>query len=113
MRRSVGITLILALVCGASRVAYAAEASVNFGPYNSTFLEGGIGLSRPLSSDAPVLAAHAPWSITGWVSVARERSGTVVVAAIGDPEGKACRCLVLQDGHLMLALSEARPLHGR
>ena len=40
----------------------------NSGPYNLTFLEGGVGLNRPLAADDPTPAANASWSIT--VSIA-------------------------------------------
>lgn len=80
------------------------RAETNFGPYNVTILEGGVGLERPLNADTPLLAAKARWSITGWINLARERTGTIVVAAIGESTGTACRCLVLQDGRLALAL---------
>ena len=80
------------------------RAETNFGPYNVTFLEGGVGLERPLSPDATVLAAKGRWSMTGWVNLARERSGTIVIAALGDSSGASCRCLLLQDGRPALAL---------
>jgi hypothetical protein len=80
------------------------HAENNYGPYNVTFLEGGVGLERSLSADAPVLAPRAPWSMTGWVNVARERTGTIVVAAIAESSTASCRCLLLQDGRLALAL---------
>jgi hypothetical protein len=82
--------------------ADAADVRANFGPYNATFLEGGVGLSRPLTADAPLLAARAPWSMDGWVRVARERTETIVIAAVGDPSPATCRCLLLQNGRLAL-----------
>src|ERR1700722_20427779 len=57
--------------------------TANLGPYNVTFLEGGVGLGRPLSATGPA-AAGAPWSITGWLRTAHRQSGEVIVAAIGD-----------------------------
>ena len=55
----------------------------NFGPYNVNFLEGGVGLNRPLSDEAAPLAAGAPWTICGWLRSARRQPGNVIVAAIG------------------------------
>ena len=52
-----GVPICPALSAVASTLAPAA----NFGPYNVSFLEGGIGLSRPLSVDAALLTAQAPW----------------------------------------------------
>jgi hypothetical protein len=71
---------------------------LNVGPYNLSFLEGGIGLSRPLAPDAALLAPGAPWSMTGWVKIARVQPGMVVVAAVGDAAGVAWRGLSLSDG---------------
>jgi len=107
---SVIARLAIALACIAPGFAGAADGHANFGPYNATFLEGGVGLSRPLPAEAPILAVRAPWSITGWVRVARERAGTLVVAGIGDPSTAACRCLLLQDGRLALAVGSSQRL---
>lgn len=102
--------LALAALMLAASAAGAPDPRASFGPYNTTFLEGGVGLARPLSVDAPLLPAGAPWSMTGWMSLGRERSGTVVLAAIGDPAGASCRCLLLQDGRLALGLGGSRRL---
>jgi len=42
----------------------------NFGPYNATFLQGGVGLSSPLSSASPVLrpGALATSFLAGWLA---------------------------------------------
>jgi Concanavalin A-like lectin/glucanases superfamily len=74
----------------------------NSGPYNLTFLEGGIGMSRPLAADNPTLPANASWSITGWVRPTLGQSGDVVVAAVGDTTITSCRCLMLHDGKLQI-----------
>jgi Glycosyl hydrolase 2 galactose-binding domain-like/Exo-beta-D-glucosaminidase Ig-fold domain/Concanavalin A-like lectin/glucanases superfamily/Glycosyl hydrolases family 2/Glycosyl hydrolases family 2, TIM barrel domain len=108
LRFSVAVRASLALLCLTSIPAGAADPRANFGPYNSTFLEGGVGFSRPLSADAAILTARAPWSMTGWVNLARERTGTVVLAAVGEVASTACRCLLLQDGHLALGVGDAR-----
>jgi hypothetical protein len=74
----------------------------NSGPYNLTFLEGGIGMSRPLAADNPTLAADASWSITGWLRPTIGQSGDVIVAAVGDTDITSCRCLMLHDGKLQI-----------
>jgi len=56
----------------------------NFGPYNASFLAGGVGLSNPLASDAPLLAAGAPWSISGWLRADRSTDEPMIIAALGD-----------------------------
>jgi hypothetical protein len=94
------ICLLLALCASSIRAATTAPDPLSgFGPYNVTILEGGVGLSQPLDANAPVLPADARWSITGWVNLARERAGPIVIAAIGD------RYLGLQDGKPTLAVA--------
>ncbi|MEP7246312.1 MAG: LamG-like jellyroll fold domain-containing protein [Gammaproteobacteria bacterium] len=82
----------------AAQAAGSDDSRVNFGSYNSTFLEGGVELARPLSAGAHLLAPGAPWTMTGWVYLNRKPSGAVVIAAIGGRAADGpCRCLVLQD----------------
>jgi hypothetical protein len=42
----------------------------NQGPYNDSFLEGGIGVSRPLIAGSG-LAGGAAWSLSGWYEAKR------------------------------------------
>ena len=53
------------------------------GPYNLTLLQGGIGMTRALPADTPLLHAGAPWSITSWVKVDVPQDGPVILAAFG------------------------------
>ena len=68
------------------------------GPYNARFLEGSIGIERALPADTPVLAANAPFTISGWVHPARRQPGSVPLISVGAPGTDQCRCLFLQDG---------------
>lgn len=79
-RHSVPLAFLL-LMAG---TVTAAEPAANWGPYNVTALEGGIGLERVLASSG-IGAAGAPWSITGWLRAMRLQSGAVIVAAVGEP----------------------------
>ena len=90
------VVLVACVVSAATAIA--ADPAANTGPYNLTFLQGGIGLSRPLASDNPTLPGNAPWSIAGWLRPTLGQSGDVVVAAVGDTTPDTCRCLVLHDG---------------
>ena len=90
--------LMLALVLVAPLHAETMPGDANFGPYHASFLEGGVGLSRPLSAAAAPLAAGAPWSLSGWIRIERSEGGRRVIAALGEPGSPACRCLVLSDG---------------
>ncbi len=109
--------VLLALICSFSFGSPASNPvlqslSSNLGPYNLEFLQGGVGLSRPLATDSPLLRADAPWSITGWIRASRQ-PGTVVLAALGEPAGDTCRCLVLEDGELGLWAGQGGVLRTR
>jgi hypothetical protein len=83
----------------------------NFGPYNATFLAGGVGLANPLAPDSPVLQAGAAWSMSGWLRADRSSDAPMIVAALGDAAPAACRCLMLRHGELMLQLGVDASLH--
>ena len=70
---------------GVATAAVAANPDVtnNLGPYNLAFLEGGVGLTRPLAADSPALAANGSWSISGWLRPTLAQSGDVIIAAVG------------------------------
>ncbi len=103
--------LCLAICTGlAPALAAPPQGTQNFGPYNSTFLEGGIGQSRPLADDSSVLAADAQWSLSGWIRLTLPLEGTVVIGGIGAPASDECRCLSLQDGKLALSLGGGKQL---
>lgn len=75
------------------------------GPYNATFLAGGIGLKRPLPGTAPLLRPGAAWSISAWVRPALHQPGTVILGGFGTVRGAHCDCLALADGRVQLHLS--------
>jgi hypothetical protein len=116
-RRRGPVSLLLGLLC--VPFAYsAAEAQTpqpaalsNFGPYNATFLAGGIGLNVALSADAPVLAAGAPWSVSGWLRSARASGASLTVVALGDPHSRDCRRLLLDQSRLQLQVGSDVVLH--
>lgn len=93
--------VLIACAWGATS-AFAASPADDSGPYNLTFLEGGIGMSRPLAADNPTLPANASWSITGWLRPMLVQPGDVVIAAVGDTTISSCRCLMLHDGKLQI-----------
>jgi hypothetical protein len=80
------------------------EVSANRGPYNLTFLEGGVGVVRPLAAGSGVVDASSPWSMTGWMRPGRVEPGEVIVAAVGDsaggPQAEGWRGFYLSDGEL-------------
>src|ERR1700761_6572005 len=84
----------------------ASAAPDNFGPYNATFLSGGVGLVKQTA----VLEANAPWSLAGWLRIERITPGQIVVAVNGDPPPGAGHALMLDDGKLALRLDAATTL---
>ena len=72
----------------------------NFGPYNLSILEGGVGVVRPLPTDATLLNAGTPWSLVGWLRNSRRQPGEVIVSAIGNVSGGNWRGIALSDGTL-------------
>jgi len=95
---SFGVALLLLSVgqlAAQTRPAQQLAPDANFGPYNTTFLAGGIGLSNPLASDAPLLKAGAAWSMSGWLQADRSSDAPMIVAALGDAAAipaDACCC---------------------
>jgi hypothetical protein len=87
----------------------ASAPTANLGPYNVNFLDGGVGLARPLPEAWPG-APGAPWSITGWLRTAHLQTGEVIVAAIGDVAGGEWRGLALVDGALSFIVAPANTL---
>ncbi len=85
-------------------VASAAPPVENTGPYNARFLEGGIGIERPLPADAPVLAAGAAFTFSAWVRPTAIQSGVATLIALGETTPSGCRCLVLDDGRPAVVL---------
>jgi glycosyl hydrolase family 2/Ig-like domain-containing protein/concanavalin A-like lectin/glucanase superfamily protein len=98
--RACGAVFLYGLI-GAPWLAAAQESpSDNRGPYNNTFLEGGVGVARPLR-EGPEFAAGSAWSFSGWVSPVRRQQGSVVIAALGGVSHEpAWRGLLLADGVL-------------
>ncbi len=101
-----GLLLVWAVVAADS-----AGPSANLGPYNATFLAGGVGLRQSLPADASLLRAGAEWSMTGWVRVDHWPSGAAIIAALGEGTASSCRCLLLDGEHIELQLSPELALH--
>jgi len=91
-------------------------ASPNVGPYNDTFLEGGIGVSRTLPAITRAVAANGSWSLSGWINPVRAESGAVILAAMGDSRGGAGAAgwhgLYVADGEICASLAEGTTLCG-
>jgi hypothetical protein len=68
-----------------------------YGPYSGTFLEGGIGLSKPLREHEPLAEAQQDWSLTLWFKTA-ETAQTALLAGVGGPAETYPRYLALRDG---------------
>ena len=97
-------TLVLLLVAVAVQ-AEPPDAGAVTGPYNATFLSGGVGISQRLPAGTPMLGASASWSIGGWVRIDHWPSGPAIIAALGDGSASGCRCLLLDHGQIALRLT--------
>lgn len=91
-----------AMLAGAALIAFAAAQAAepdNAGPYNASFLAGGIGIDRPLNGGDALVRAGAPLTLSAWVKPDLAQQGLVPLIAFGDPAGD-CRCLGLRGGAL-------------
>ncbi|HTU50705.1 MAG TPA: LamG-like jellyroll fold domain-containing protein, partial [Acidobacteriaceae bacterium] len=70
----------------------------SYGPYSGHFLQGGIGLTKPLPATDPVLKANAPWTLSAWVEFSPPPTGSVLIAGAGDPRDEDSRFFVIADG---------------
>ncbi|KQQ80106.1 glycosyl hydrolase [Xanthomonas sp. Leaf131] len=82
------------------------------GPYDVRVLAGGIGLTKKLAADAPLLAANADWSVSAWVRPANASTGPALIAGLGDAQG-AGRFFVIDDGKLGFAQGAANVLRSK
>lgn len=109
--------LLCLLGCWAATSAQAAVSAApqleRFGPYNVRILQGGIGLAPAVAADASVLAAAAPWSLTGWVRITAASPGAAVIGGFGTADDTGCDCLALVDGRLQLRLAGGARLDTR
>ncbi|MCC4586328.1 glycoside hydrolase family 2 [Xanthomonas sp. NCPPB 1067] len=86
--------------CMAWAAVEAAPADVpSPGPYDVRVLAGGMGLAKKLAADAPLLAADADWSVSGWVRPSRVTAGPALIAGIGEPQA-AGRYFTIDNGRL-------------
>src|ERR1700689_248641 len=98
MKRALALSL---LASSAAVLAQSPPATPGTaGPYNLIFLQGGIGTTRALPADTPILRAGAAWSLTSWVRIDVPQSGPIVLASIGDRD--AATSLLLDSGKLAL-----------
>src|SRR5450755_105749 len=98
--RRVALWRVLCATCFAVASASAAPAVTHptdgLGPYNATFLDGGVGMARPLTASAAPVTPRAPWSLSGWLFVARRQPAERIVAAVGDVAHDAWQGVLLQ-----------------
>ena len=74
-----------------------AQTDVAYGPYNGSFLAGGLGLTKPLHAHEPLAAATAGWSMSLWMKT-NEAGVTALVAGVGAPGESTPRFLALKEG---------------
>jgi hypothetical protein len=96
-----GLARIAVLLTAAAwPLALAAQVPANGGPYNATFLPGGIGIERAIERGDALAAAGAPYSLSAWVKPDARQDGDVALMALGGTI--PARALLLENGRLAL-----------
>jgi hypothetical protein len=74
-----------------------APVGLEAGSYNGKFLQGGIGLVKPLPAHAAIVEAKRGWTLSLWFKT-QESSPTALLAGVGRPDEISPRYLALQQG---------------
>ncbi len=85
------------------------------GPYNGSFLQGGIGLSKPLPDHTPIAEAQRGWTLSLCFKT-NESASTTLLAGLGWPGETTPRYLALRDGRPAFwpgGMGEAHVLQGQ
>jgi hypothetical protein len=75
-----------------------APTDAPYGPWNGVFLQGGMGLVKPLHDHDPLASSQRGWSVTLWLKT-KDPAPTALLAGIGHPYDPTPRYLALRDGH--------------
>ena len=70
----------------------------SYGPYSGHFLQGGIGLTKPLPAADPILKANAPWTLSAWVEFSPPPTAPTLIAGAGDARDEDSRFFAIVDG---------------
>ena len=85
-------------------------ANVAYGPYNGSFLQGGLGLAEALHEHEPLASAQAGWSMSLWLKT-DQQGLTALLAGMGRPDEATPRYLALADGRPAFWAGGAGPGH--
>ncbi len=78
----------------------------SYGPFNGTFLAGGVGLVQPLREKDPVFGTDVPWTMSCWVRTDAAITGSTLLAGVGDPLEEYSRYFSIEHGKLALRMSD-------
>jgi hypothetical protein len=59
------------------------------GPYHGSFIDGGVGLKKPVNAESSPLAGGRAWSIYAWVRSDAPVASRTLLAGFGEPAGEA------------------------
>jgi hypothetical protein len=59
------------------------------GPYHGSFIDGGVGLKKPLDAGSSLLRGDRAWSIYAWVNSDAPGAARTLLAGFGEPAGAA------------------------
>ncbi|MBB5712674.1 glycosyl hydrolase 2 galactose-binding domain-containing protein [Sphingomonas xinjiangensis] len=83
----------------------------NGGPYNASFLQGGVGIGRALRGADAMVRTGGAYTLSAWVRSDSLQKGRVTLIALGDSTA-GYRALALNDGRLELIDGERRLTDG-
>lgn len=106
----------LLLSCVAT-AGYAQRVPTNdppqFGPYNGSFMAGGLGLRTPITNlRDTVLLPDSPWTMYCWFRASEAVNGRVLLAGAGDVTSEYPRYLAIAPGRVSLWMGEGNELSG-
>ncbi len=97
LRSGLGWSVLLA---GAAAFPAWAQVPDNGGPYNASFLAGGIGIERDLGKADALTRAGAAYTISAWVKPDAVQESIVALIAVGDTRQLLGRSLLLNHGRV-------------
>ncbi len=82
----------------------------HYGPYNAHILVGGVGLTKSVPPNDPILDRRAAWTMSAWIEFAAASPKSVSIAGVGDPTGDNVRFFALFEGKPAFLTAGAEPL---
>jgi hypothetical protein len=86
---------------------------LQYGPYNGNFLDGGLGLRKPLmDTQDRLLLADTPWTMYCWIDPNERVEGRELIAGLGNITSEYPRYLAISSGKVSLWMGDDNELSG-